>query len=273
MDVSGPNTSAPLRQRLISGVVEPASAVIGGTTVRFSQIFEGCAMPNIGITIEPDVNPTSPDRGNFDDEIIYGSNNPGSDYTVWASGLDNYWQMTSQTVNVQSSGTVASQAIATEPGGTLEGTVTYAIGGAGVEDVIVGAYHELGGFYYGMTDNEGAYRFELPAGNVMMSLQAPEAMSGALNFLNYGTEVVVGGFTQRYFVQGPWSGEIRAADGPIDESTIMGTTGAVADNDGQYSVKFIEGLNWVCVNPNTSPNSTYEFKCFYDIEVTPEDLE
>jgi hypothetical protein len=291
MDISSPTATETVNQRYISGKVEPAGAVISGTLVKFRQIFEGCSqsimtssstiLSGIGMAVEPIFDSADPDRGEFADEIIYGSNNPGgSEYQLWVDGLNNYWHLTSQTVSVPNDGTVDWQSIQVEPGGTLQGTVSYAIGHAGVEFVYVSAMSEYGGGPYGaMTDEDGHYLFELPAGEVVIAVQwigdtsDPDNVPAISGALNDGTTVTVGGFTTRDFVQGPWSGEVLTIEeDAIEDTTIFGTTVEVTDNDGKYTAKFFEGINWVCINPNTSDNATYEFKCFYDIEVTPTDF-
>jgi hypothetical protein len=59
---------------------------------------------------------------------------------------------------------------------------------------------------------------------------------------------------------------------PVDGATLWGTAEEITDNDGKFSLKLCEGLNYICINPNTSEHSTYEFKCFYDIPVSRDDF-
>ena len=281
-DVSSDYTET-IRQMFVDGRVAPGTAVISDSKVYFTQIFEGCSSNinnnaadpgdnffGVGMTTEPVSDPAADNRGEFEPEtsgqdgrIIYGSAGDGLDYAITVQGLNNYWLMSSQMVNVGNTTPPEYQQINVDQGGTLRGTITYAIGGAPVSNVLVSA-----GGASDMTDAQGAFNFDLPPGEVTIFVGGDGG--GAMNF---GTTIVAGDDITRNFQQGPWSGEVLNVGGDaIENATIMGTTAEMTDNDGKYTAKFFEGTNWVCVNPNSADNSTYEFKCFYDIVVTPEDF-
>jgi len=206
--------------------------------------------------------PVDDTTGEFTDVVILGATG-GLDYSVGVMGLDDYYLTTAATTSVTATTDPAAVNLTVSEGGVIAGTVYRAAGGAGLPNIPVSA----GGGAV-LTDVDGTYEIHLPAGTYDMLVGG-----GALT---EGVTVTAGETTTMDFARGPYSGFVyRAEDNQgIEWATFAGTAAGTTDDDGFFTLEFYEGINWVCVNPNSAIQAyNVEYRCFYDIPVTAADLD
>jgi hypothetical protein len=274
---SGPQT---IKEVYLNGYIGPDSAVVDApiaTSVTLTQVFDNCNI-NIaaGRTIYP-INDGSSDHGEFnpDAELFWGwqasGSNIGAEYSVTAQDLYGYF-LTQSITKIVTDADNQKLEIDAENGGIISGAVTRKTGGGVKQGVLVMAEGTDGtGFAgYDITNMDGEYEIPVPEGTYTLWVGGARTE---------GITVASGETTVRDFLFGQYNGQVQNAENvEVDNATWYinspAPSGVVSDGGGNYTLEFYEGISWACINPHTSDDGdNLEFKCFYEMPITGDDME
>jgi len=266
---------------LVEGLVDTnglpgGTNVIGSANVYFEQYFSSSCS---GYIPQPSVMSATPSTtdGKTADTPVLGYGTSGSidalTYHAYVMGMNDYFLDSTETLLMDAVNDPVVN-FTTTLGGTIAGNIIQRNGSTPIQGTYVGAYDAMGMYYGPVTsDTNGHYELDVPAGTYMVSVyETPD--DGALT---EGIVVVSNATTTQNFVRGPYTGDVtRLSDSQgIDDGSFWGTSSTMTDSTGNFTLRLYDGINYVCVNPNTSTTGhNVEFECFYNLDIDAlEDLD